>query len=228
MEKRNNPLKNSRILYLSVVAVLCVTAIIIGIVAASGRAKPQQGGSTNPPDNGKVEEPSGNGGADAKPEDKPSEAKPTYLSPLSGVVCAKHDTDTLVVSPTMNDWRIHTGIDIAASAGDAVCASADGTVKEIWEDVMMGTCVSIDHGDGVISIYSNLAEELPAGLAAGKSVKAGDTIGAVGESALSELAGEPHLHFEMTKNGAQVDPLSLLSAESVSASLTFDEEVFED
>ena len=93
---------------------------------------------------------------------------------------------------------------------------------------MMGTCVSIDHGNDVVTIYKNLDEALPETIAAGKTVKAGDAIGVVGESALEELAEEPHLHFEMMVSGEPVDPLSYLAEESVSASLTFDEEVFED
>jgi murein DD-endopeptidase MepM/ murein hydrolase activator NlpD len=232
MEKHNNPLKNSRILYITVVAVLCVTAIIIGIVAATSRAKPTPdgGGTVTPPPSGSTQPPSEDQGNTENPpaEQKPAETKPSYLCPLSGVVNEKHDAETLVFSSTMGDWRIHTGIDIATSLGETVRDSADGTVKEVWEDVMMGTCVSLDHGNGVVTVYQNLDEALPETVAVGKTVKAGDAIGAVGESALAELAEEPHLHFEMLVNGEPVDPLSHLSEDSVSASLSFDEEILED
>lgn len=230
MEKHTNPLKNSRILYITVVAVLCVTAIIIGIVAATNRAKPAPDDSaTTPPPSSDTQQPSDGGNTTPPAEQqKPAETKPTYLCPIAGVVNEKHDAETLVFSSTMGDWRIHTGIDIATSLGETVCASADGTVKEVWEDVMMGTCISIDHGNGVVTVYKNLNESLPDTVAAGKTVKAGDAIGVVGESALEELAEEPHLHFEMLVNGESVDPLDHLSDESISASLTFDEEVVED
>ena len=231
MEKKTNPLKNSRILYIAVVAVLCVTAIIIGIVAATSRAKPTPGndGSGTQPPAGNTQQP---GGDTTQPpaggNEKPTDTKPQYLCPLTGVVSKKHDTETLVFSSTMGDWRVHTGVDIATSIGETVRASAAGTVKEVWEDPMMGTCLSIDHGDDVITVYKNLNEVLPDGIAAGATVKAGDAIGAVGESALLELADEPHLHFEMTVGGQAVDPLAYLSEESLSASLTFEEEVYED
>ena len=230
MEK-NNPLKNSRILYLAVVAVLCVSAIIIGIVAATSRSRPPaDSGSTPPPDGGTQQQPDGSGDNTQTPPagEKPTATKPTYLCPIKGTLNQKHDEETLVFSPTMNDWRTHTGIDIATALGETVRASADGTVKEVWEDVSMGTCVSIDHGNGVLTVYKNLNENLPSDIVAGKAVKAGDAIGAVGESAMVELAEEPHLHFEMMVNGALVDPLDHHSEESVSASLTFDDEVFED
>jgi murein DD-endopeptidase MepM/ murein hydrolase activator NlpD len=143
---------------------------------------------------------------------------------VSGTVSQKHVIDDLIYSPSMNDWRTHPGMDIATSLGASVTASADGTVKEIWEDAMMGTCLSIEHEGGVLTVYKNLAPALAEGIAVGKAVKSGDTIGAVGESALSELADEPHLHFEMQVNGDVVNPLDYLSEESKSASLTFDEE----
>ena len=161
MEKQTNPLKNSRILYIAVVAVLCVTAIIIGIVAAANRAStpPAEQPGTNPPDSG-TQKPNENEGTQKPSEEKPTDTKPQYLCPLAGLVSQSHDTETLVFSPTMGDWRTHTGIDIATSLGETVRASAAGTVKEVFEEVMMGTCVSIDHGNGVITIYKNLNEKL--------------------------------------------------------------------
>jgi murein DD-endopeptidase MepM/ murein hydrolase activator NlpD len=104
---------------------------------------------------------------------------------------------------------------------------ADGKVKEVFDDAMMGKCVSVEHEGGVVSIYRNLSEELAAGITAGASVSAGDAIGTVGESALCELAEEPHLHFEMTVNGIPTDPLSLLSENSRAASLTEKDEIYE-
>ena len=56
----------------------------------------------------------------------------------------------------------------------------------------------------------------------GVTVKAGQTIGYVGESAMVEIAEEPHLHFEMTVNGIAVDPLAYFEEEAV-ATLAKDE-----
>ncbi len=219
MEKPFNTLKANRILYVSVVAALCVVAIVIGIVAAASRPNETQPPEDKPP---------------VTNNQTPSDDKPTsgdgeseFLCPLSGVVSRKHDTETLVFSNTMGDWRTHTGVDITTSLGATVSCVADGTVKEVFDDAMMGKCVSISHADGVVSIYRNLAEELADGITAGASIAAGDAIGTVGESALCELADEPHLHFEMTVNGAPVDPLSLLSEQSRESSLTVEDEVYE-
>ena len=228
-EKKQNSQKANRILYTVVVAVLCTVAVIIGIVAIANRQDtppvlPDAGTGTTATPGTSGTKP--NGTTPSQPTG--GEEKEVYLCPLSGNVARAHDPENFYYSQAMGDWRTHTGIDIAASLGDAVTAAADGVVDEIWEDALMGTCVSVKHGEEVKSIYKNLAPELASGITVGAEVKAGDTLGCVGESALCELADEAHLHFEMTQAGAAVDPLTLLSEESREASLTFNEEVFED
>ena len=78
----------------------------------------------------------------------------------------------------------------------------------------MGQCVAIKHGGECYTIYKNLSAELPEGTVVGATVKAGDVIGTVGESAMVEIAEEPHLHLEMTVNGLQVDPLEYLDEDA--------------
>ena len=80
----------------------------------------------------------------------------------------------------------------------------------------------IDHGSGVKSYYSNLEDnDLIARV--GTLLKAGDLIGEVGDSSISELAEEPHLHFEVKVSDVSVDPLEYISTESKRASLGIDE-----
>ena len=101
-------------------------------------------------------------------------------------------------------------------------AAADGTVSEIVDDPFLGKTVKISHSGQGVTIYSNLAGELAEGIKVGAAVKCGQAIGCVGESAISEIADEPHLHFEMTVAGASVDPMDYISEESRAASLTED------
>jgi len=226
-ERKTNSPKANRILYAVVVGALCVLAVVIAVVAVANRpdtTAPTPTGTTTPSGTSGSQP---NGTTPSKPTGGESE-ETVYLCPLTGHVARRHDPENFYYSPTMCDWRTHTGIDIAASLGDSVTAVADGIVEEICEEVLMGTCVSVRHDDGVVSIYKNLAPELASGIEVGVSVKAGDVLGSVGESAMGELADEAHLHFEMTQAGESVDPLSLLDKESCEASLTFDEEVQED
>ena len=64
----------------------------------------------------------------------------------------------------MNDYRTHDGIDIACKAGDEVFAVSGGTIQNVYYDPLMGYCVSIDHGKGMVTTYKNLAESLPEGI----------------------------------------------------------------
>ena len=133
-------------------------------------------------------------------------AVPTFIAPVSGVV-SKGFSDTVpVFSETMNDYRVHPGVDIAGESGEAVLAAADGTVGAIWDDPLMGKCMNIVHDGGFVSTYKGLSEIIPDGIELGVSVKAGQPVAALGETALIEVAGEPHLHFELTAAGVPVDP----------------------
>ena len=100
-------------------------------------------------------------------------------------------------------------------AAAPVVAAADGVISQIWDDPMMGKCVAISHSGDAYTIYKNLDPTLPEGTAVGCAVKAGDTIGNVGQSAVLELAEEPHLHFEMTVGGLSVDPLEYFSEQAM-------------
>ena len=138
-----------------------------------------------------------------------------FLLPVHGVLQKGHSADVQVFSATMNDYRVHLGIDIGTVAGATVCAMADGTVAEIWDSVTLGHCVAVQHGGDACTVYKNLAPEDPAGIVVGAAVKAGDPIGTVGESAMTEIADEPHLHLEMTIAGVQVDPTEYLDQAAV-------------
>ncbi len=133
---------------------------------------------------------------------------PTYTMPVAGDVTKAFSHDVLVYSETMNDYRVHNGADIQAAVGTPVKAVTGGVVEAIYEDPLMGFTVSLDHGNGTKSLYSNLSSAFPEGLEVGKSVKEGEIIGGVGESNLIECAEEPHLHFEVVVNGEHVDPMS--------------------
>lgn len=137
--------------------------------------------------------------------DAPSEL-PRFTAPADGVVSKAHSETTLVYSMTMDDYRTHTGVDIALTEGAEVRAAAAGVIDKIWEDPMWGYCVSIVHEGDAVTVYKNLSPESDVRLKAGDEVAAGEAIGSVGESALCEIADEPHLHFELTVGGKAVDP----------------------
>ncbi len=151
----------------------------------------------------------------------PTSTLPEFRLPVSGQLLRAHDLDVPVWSTTMADYRTHCGMDIAATRGASVCAAADGVIAQIWEDPMMGQCLSIKHSGEAMTIYRNLAEILPVGIEEGVTVRTGQLIGNVGESAMIEIAEEPHVHFELMIGEEYVNPLDYLSA-SVKTSLNVD------
>jgi murein DD-endopeptidase MepM/ murein hydrolase activator NlpD len=132
------------------------------------------------------------------------------LMPVDGVVVKRHDMVNAVFSVTMNDYRVHQGVDIECDVGADVMSCAYGTVKTVGQDPFMGCTIVIDHGDGLLSYYRNLSEELADGIEVGATVYGGQLLGTVGETAIIEIADEPHLHFELELNGKLVDPMLML------------------
>lgn len=132
----------------------------------------------------------------------------TLIAPLEGAIQAKYSMDMPIYSKTLDQYMTHAGIDIAAPLSTKVKAIADGTVTRVAEDDKYGVTVEIKHSDGLVSIYSNLAKTDLAEL--GDVVAQGDKIGLVGETALFETLEKPHLHFEMTKGSAYVNPANYI------------------
>ena len=146
-----------------------------------------------------------------------SSSLPSFTLPVSGTLTNKHDPELQVFSPTMQDYRVHLGIDIETEENAPVYSAADGTVSKIWVDTLMGYCVAVKHSGNCVTIYKNLSPTLPEGIAEGVSVREGQLIATVGASAMVEVADEPHLHFEMTISDLAVDPLEYFDEESLKA-----------
>lgn len=221
MEKKikfsDQPLK-VKLVYGAVVAILLITAIVVGVVSVASRDNGvPDGGTSEPPvsDVGGENE----GGGDVGTGEGQDEVEDTALvSPVVGAVMKGHSTDTPVFSGTLNEWRIHTGIDISAEEGDVVYAAGSGVVSKVYNDHFLGQTVEITHAGGVSTLYSNLSGS-DITVKVGDKVKSGDKIGVVGDTSLSELADEAHLHFEVRVDGRAVNPLDHISEESKKASL---------
>ena len=98
----------------------------------------------------------------------------------------------------------HRGIDIAAPDATLVRAPAAGVVTFAGEKTGYGTLVEVSHGNGLVTRYGHNS-----GLAVtvGRTVQRGDTLAYIGSTGRST---GPHVHFEVLKNGRQVDPLTFI------------------
>jgi len=132
------------------------------------------------------------------------EKNPTFVKPIEGEILKEYAKDSLIYSETLKEWTTHLGIDIKAERASVVKSAADGTVKYIKNDPRFGLTIIIEHSNGFETRYCNLlTTEF---VSEGEEVKAGQTIGTVGDSAIYEIVDESHLHFEMLKDSESVNP----------------------
>lgn len=91
-----------------------------------------------------------------------------------------------------------------AEEGASVFAVWDGTVSEIVNDPLYGYCVSISHGDGLVTKYCGLSDKV--NVSVSQTVKKGAKIGEIGNNMIVESADGTHLHFETYKDGKLINP----------------------
>jgi murein DD-endopeptidase MepM/ murein hydrolase activator NlpD len=103
--------------------------------------------------------------------------------------------------PLLHILRPHLGVDVAARYGTRITAPAAGRVTYVGTRLGYGRVVEMDHGNGIATRYAHCSSVL---VREGQDVARGALIATVGSSGLST---GPHLHYEVTVNGRQVDPL---------------------
>jgi murein DD-endopeptidase MepM/ murein hydrolase activator NlpD len=215
--KKLKHIRVNRAVYLCAVILLLSISVVLIITAVNNRANIAPVNTT--PTVTDTPKPEGTTPPQSNPTDKPTQGNtlPEFALPVGGVLSKKHSVDTQVFSPTLGEYRVHLGIDIATEDAAPVFAMAQGTVAQIWEDPMMGWSVAISHTGDAVTVYKNLSKQLADGITVGAEVEAGQLIGSVGDTAMIEIAEEPHLHVEMTVKGLQVDPLDYFSQEVLNA-----------
>ena len=139
-----------------------------------------------------------------KEENKEKTVELNFQKPVEGEVIKEYAQDNLVYSETLQEWVTHSGIDIKADKTTVVKSAEAGTIKSIKNDPRYGLTIVIDHGNNFQTVYSNLlTSEF---VVEGEKVEKGQSIGTVGNTAVFEIADEPHLHFEILKDSLPVNP----------------------
>ena len=198
--------------------VVAMIAIVVAAVFVTGDKVENQAGNNNgsennsplPPDDENSEN-TGN-----TPSDKPNDDEQVTVTP-EGLVSPLQTMTILnehgfYYNQTLNCYYEHMGLDVSAAAGTSVLAVEEGKVETIYkDDLLSGTEIVINHGDGLKSVYRFVTEA--EGLKVGDSVKKGDVIGVVAEASGDEYKDGAHLHFEILKNDVSVDPTTYLTLE---------------
>jgi len=123
----------------------------------------------------------------------------SMIMPAEGTISMDYAMSNLIYSKTLDEWRTHNGIDVAAKAETPVKAAMSGIVEKVYKDLKLGNTVVIKHSGGYETRYSSLAEDIK--VKEGQTVNQGDVIGYVGQSASFEIADGTHVHFEVLKDG---------------------------
>ena len=111
-------------------------------------------------------------------------------------------------SKVYEDFRFHDGLDLSVQRDTPVAAVLPGEVSEVEYNELFGYRITVDHGSGWQTRYSNLGKVKTA---AGDQVKKGTVLGQVGEPGKAENDLGTHLHVELLKDGNHSDPSTYLS-----------------
>ena len=133
-----------------------------------------------------------------------------FVLPAGEEIVKDYSDFVAVKSETMDDWRVHNGVDFKAKTGDEVKAIRSGAVLAIYNSSLWGTIIEIDHGAGVTGRYCGLDEKC--NVTVNDVVEQGQVIGKIGEIPL-ETAEGAHLHLEILKDGKITDPVELFTAQ---------------
>ena len=108
--------------------------------------------------------------------------------------------------PTEGEERFHYGVDLAADTGTEVRCFADGTVTAVGDSSSYGRYCVVAHEGGYSTLYAHCSRITAS---SGTAVKRGQKIAEVGETG---MATGPHLHFELQRDGAYLNPVYYVSA----------------
>jgi murein DD-endopeptidase MepM/ murein hydrolase activator NlpD len=108
------------------------------------------------------------------------------------------------MDPFNGEDAFHKGVDFASGAGSDVLAVASGIVTWAGPREGYGNLVELNHGNGYVTRYAHAARTL---VTVGDEVERGQAVAVVGSSGRST---GPHVHFEVLKDGRQIDPMAFV------------------
>ncbi len=132
----------------------------------------------------------------------------SFIMPVENASSLLEYSNTMVFNSTLNRFSTHLAIDFFAPEGTNVLAVYGGTVKSVENTLLKGVTVTVDHGNGLMTVYNSLADG--DAVSVGQSVKKGDVIGQVSTTNRQEYKSGAHLHFEVIENDELIDPAKYL------------------
>ena len=192
-------------------AVALVAVIVVAIAVSGGGKVDNQAANSSVQMQTSEQLPSQDDAGNGNVNDEPVINTPEGM--ISPVATAALGSDYgFYHNQTLNVYCEHAGVDFTAAVGTQVLAADDGTIESIYkDDVLLGTEIVINHGDGLKTVYRFVTEA--EGVKVGDKVQRGDVIATVAEASGEEYKEGAHLHFEVLQNGKHVDPATHLTLE---------------
>ena len=191
-------------------AAALVAIVVVAVAVSASRVEDNQASNNAPIQSAPLPDDSNTNGEGDNNNEQVSGLPEGMLSPLETVTVL--NDYGFYHNSTLNAYYEHAGVDFSAAAGTNVLAVESGVVESVYkDDILLGTEITIDHGNGLKSVYCYVTEV--EGLKAGDSVEKGAVIATVAEANGKEYKDGTHLHFEIIKEGKSVDPASYLTLE---------------
>lgn len=145
------------------------------------------------------------------PVDKPVEEIIEFMLPVANYTSIEHYSDTMVFNSTLKRYSAHKATDFIAPEGSKVYCVWNGKVESIENTLLQGVSITVDHGNGLKTVYNSLADGNA--VKVGQTLKKGDVIGEVSATNRQESFKSAHLHFEVVENGNSIDPIKYMVLE---------------
>ena len=209
MEKKENKFliflrRNSAYLILALCIIAVGLSVSIMIISKSNSPAINLNTPTineNPTDSVIPDEPSDS-------VDKPIVEVVNFIMPVENAISVARYSDKVVWNSTLERYSSHKATDFFAESGTSVLCVYDGTIKSVENSLLKGVSVTVDHGNGLQTVYNSLSEVVL--VSEGQVVKSGDILGYVSASNRQESKDGAHLHFEVVEDGNSIDPIKYM------------------
>ena len=225
MDNEKSESNVKKVVYVCVfIAIVAIIATIIAIVAArSGAEMNAEGNSSGSVISSSSVNSSSSRNSSSKnsssnnisSSDSGGDVEPTikeiaFIMPVeSGIILKDYTAASVVYNQTLGIYTGHLALDVGGAENAKVFAAYDGEVVSIVESYLEGTTVTIDHGDGLKTVYNSI--ETNDGLSIGDRVLQGEEIGVISTNNRQEYKDGAHLHFEVWENGQKISPYKYLT-----------------
>ena len=135
----------------------------------------------------------------------------TFIMPVENVTEIGEYCETVSFNQTLGIYAPHRAVDFFAENGSKVYAVLDGVVESVENSILHGVTICINHGNGLKTYYNSLQDG--DSVVVNQKVNQGDVIGYVSVTNRQEYKSGAHLHFSVTEDGVNIDPVKYLTIE---------------